>query len=238
MISLERCIVLQAVKYGDNSLIIRCLCSDGIKSFFIASYLKNKKNQYPFLSFPLSIVECQYLVSAKSKLPKVKSLSLDFVSRHGTYDFRRQAILTFMAECALKYIKEESMNSDLFNFMEESIRFVNDSNYLNAAYPIQFGFGLASLLGFGINNSYNAEQNLNFTISKGFVSDAVNISLSHDESAALYKLTSTPVNENIETDIPSHSLRNIFYVMLQYFRYHFPETSQLKSPEILHLLME
>jgi hypothetical protein len=54
----------------------------------------------------------------------------------------------------------------------------------------------------------------------------------------LSEIISAEINIPFETRIPSRSLKEIFQVMLQYFRYHFPETGALKSPEILHLLME
>jgi len=54
----------------------------------------------------------------------------------------------------------------------------------------------------------------------------------------LRDIISADINAPFEARIPPRSLKNIFQVMLQYFRYHFPETAALKSPEILHLLME
>ncbi len=238
MISAVRCIVLHTVKYGDNGLIIKSLTAKGIRTFFVASYLKNNKNKYPFLSYPLAITECQYISGTPGKLPLVKSLSLDYVPRYGAFDFRRQAISTFMAECAVKYIREESMTPELFIYMEQCIRFVHESEYLPAAYPVQFGFGLASLLGFGIDSTANAKEKIIFTLDKGFVPGTTQAALNQTNSEFLSEIISAEINIPFETRIPSRSLKEIFQVMLQYFRYHFPETGALKSPEILHLLME
>ena len=238
MVSVVRCIVLHSVKYGDNGLVIKCLTEEGLRTFFIASYLKNNKNKFPFLSYPLSITECQYFTDLNGKLPKVKSLSLDYVPRYGAFNFRRQAISTFMAECAVKYIREESMTPELFHYIEQCIRFVNESDYLPSAYPIQFGFGLASLLGFGTDCTTDANENIVFTLDKGFVHRTTQSELTQTDSNYLREIISSEINAPFETHIPPHSMKNIFQVMLQYFRYHFPETAALKSPEILHLLME
>ena len=238
MVSVVRCIVLHSVKYGDNGLIIKCLTEEGLRTFFIASYLKNNRNKFPFLSYPLSITECQYITGLSGKLPKVKSLSLDYVPRYSAFDFRRQAISTFMAECAVKYIREESMTPELFHYMEQCIRFINESEYLPAAYPVQFGFGLASLLGFGIDGPANAEENIIFTLDKGFVPGTTQAALNQADSEFLREIISSEIKAPFEVRIPPRSLKNIFQVMLQYFRYHFPETAAMKSPEILHLLIE
>lgn len=238
MIAVVRCIVLHTVKYGDSGLIIKCLTEAGLRTFFVASYLKNNRNKYPFLSYPLSIAECEYSTGLSGKLPKIKSLSLDYVPRSGAFDFRRQAMATFMAECAMKYIREESMSAEIFDFMEQCIRFINECEYLPATYPIQFGFELASMLGFGINRFDDYEQDLIFTLDKGFVPGTTQAALNITDSGFLKEIVSSKLNTLSEIRIPSRSLKNIFQAMLLYFRYHFPETGTLKSPEILHLLME
>lgn len=238
MIAVVRCIVLHTVKYGDNGLIIKCLTEEGLQTFFVASYLKNNRNKYPFLSYPLSIAECHYFTAKGSNLPKVKSLSLDYVPRSGSFDFRRQAIATFMAECALRYIREETAGPDTFEFLSDCIQFVDKTDYLNAVYPIQFGFGLASILGFGPGGSYDASEKLIFTLDKGFVSGKTQAAMNETDSAYLNKIITAEINTGSELQIPAAALKNIFQSMLLYFRYHFPETAALKSPEILHLLME
>ncbi|HCB63529.1 MAG: hypothetical protein A2W93_07440 [Bacteroidetes bacterium GWF2_43_63] len=238
MIAVVRCIVLHTVKYGDSGLIIKCLTEDGLRTFFIASYLKNNRNKYPFLSYPLSIAECEYISGLSGKLPKIKSLSLDYVPRSGSFDFRRQAMATFMAECAMRYIREESMSEEIFNFMEQSIHFINESKNLPATYPVRFGFELVSLLGFGIGSQGNSEEPLIFTLDKGFVPGTTQAALNLTDSGFLKEIISSDANSPSETRIPSRSLKNIFQAMLMYFRFHFPETATLKSPEILHLLME
>jgi len=237
MISVVRCIVLHTVKYGDNGLILKCLTPDGIRTFFVASYLKQNRNQYPFLSYPLAIVECSYYAVSAGNLPKVKSLSLAYVPGAGSFDFRRQAVATFIAECAMRYIREESVSIELYEFLEQCVCYIHEAKHLNAAYPIQFGFELATLLGFGIGTQPD-ESDVIFTLDKGLVPGTTQSALNATDSTFLKTIISAEINTTFETSIPPRSLKTVFQAMLLYFRYHFPETAALKSPEILHLIME
>jgi len=238
MIAVVRCIILHSIKYGDSGLILKALTPDGVQSFFVASYLKNNRNKYPFLSYPLPIVECQYFTVSGSKLPKVKLLSLAVVPETQGYDFRRQAIATFMAECALKFVREETHSDDMYSILESCILFVQRTPVVSSVYPIQFGFALASQLGFDISGSVNEHDDVVFSLDKGLVSDAPAGILSQTDSMWLQKLISSGLNEPFAEKIPMATQKNIFQAMLQYFRFHFPETGQMRSPEILHMIME
>lgn len=237
MESVVRGIVLHSLKYGDNGLIIKVLAPNGIFSFFIGSYIKNNKNKYPFLSYPLAIVDCTYHKTKMGKLPKIKSISLVYVPKISGYDFRRQAISTFMAECAYKFIKEETFSPNIYSFLENSIHFANETEHLHAAYPIQFGFKMAALLGFNIQNADKEKTNKLFSIEKGFSLDS-KADLDFNDSCFLEEIISYDINQQIDLKIPSSSLKNIFNVLLRFLKYHFPEISTLKSPEILHNIIE
>jgi len=238
MTSVLRCIILHSIKYGDSGLILKALTPDGIQSFFVASYLKKNRNKYPFLSYPLPIVECQYFTVPGGKLPKVKSLSLAFVPETQGYDFRRQAIGTFMSECALKFIREETQSDEMFSFLEDSIRFIHQTTNLPAVYPIQFGFHLAAMLGFDVVGHSQSSDDVVFSLDKGMVSDTPAGILNSADSLWLQKIISSPLNQPFAQKIPMASQKNIFQAMLQYFRFHFPETGPMRSPEILHMIME
>lgn len=239
MLSVSRCIVLQSVKYGDNSLIIKCLSENGLQSYFLRSILLKNRNKYPFLSYPLSIVECQYHATTADKLPVVNALSLVYIPQSAGFDFRRQAISTFMAEMSLKYIREESMSPEVYAFLEESIVFADSAPHVPACFPVYFGFSLASHLGFGIGNADDETLETYFTLDKG-LSQAQTIRpiLSHEDASILHRMMSSTMDSLPQLPIPAAAAKSTFQAMLLYFRHHFPEAGTLRSPEILHSLME
>lgn len=238
MLSVAECIVLHALKYGDNSMIINCLTESGLQSFFLKSVVSKNRNKYPFLSYPLAIVDCHYIENRTGSLPPVKQISLSYVPKSTGYDFRRQAMATFMAELSMKYIREETMNSDVFHYLKSNIVFLDSANAVAAAYPIRFAFVLASLLGFGVGEIANNAEYSSFTFEKGLVAEsATQSALKTNDVKNLQQILTCPGTKLHQLELEAQSVRNIFQVAILYFRYHFPESGTMRSPEILHDLM-
>jgi DNA repair protein RecO (recombination protein O) len=238
MQSVVECIVLNALKYGDNSLIVNCLTETDRQSFFLKAIVSKNRNKYPFLSYPMAIVECHYLEAKTSSLPLVKQLSLSYVPKSTGYDFRRQAMATFMAELALKYIREETMNSDIFYFLKDNIIFLDSADTIASVYPIWLAFELATLLGFGAGKVDNNSELFYFSFEKGLSQGKSSQgALNSIDSRNLQTILNCTESELHLLNLNSQSVRNIFQAMLLYFRYHFPESGTMRSPEILHDLM-
>ncbi|PKP03851.1 MAG: hypothetical protein CVU11_06990 [Bacteroidetes bacterium HGW-Bacteroidetes-6] len=239
MQAVEECIVLHSLKYGENSMVVKCLTKSGLKSFFVKSVLAKNKNKYPFLAYPLAITDCHYIMGRAGSLPLVKQLSLSYVSKSTGYDFRRQAISTFMAELSLKYIREESMSSDIYNYLRKNIVFLDSSPLIAASFPVKFAFGLAALLGFdtGIVDEKGVCE-IQFSLEKGLSTDnSPQAVLKGEDALNLLAIIKCPENELSELNLASQSVNRIFQAMILYFRYHFPESGSMRSPEILHELM-
>ncbi len=238
MLSVTQCIVLQRIRYGDHSLVIRCLSSEGGASFFISNMMTRGKNRYPFLSYPLAMVECTYLTRKGQSIPLVKSLSLQYVPSSAGFGFRQQALLAFMEEMTRRYIREENASPALYDFLCNSITLADSGHYPSIAFPYVFGFRLAALLGFGIGDEAMHGNKAAFRIDRGLCDGTVSgCDLDMHETAMLIEVMEHFPNHPIHK-IPAETHRKIFQVMLAYFRFHIPEAGVLRTPEILHDLSE
>lgn len=232
-------IALQTIKYGDKSLILRCLTENGIQVFFIKSMLKGNKNRFPFLSYPLSLIECNFLPARSQGLPVALNVQLRETLSNTGYDFRREAIKSFMAEMLIRFVREESCTPELYAFAEEAVHSINQSSSISSAFPVHFGFQLAKHLGFGIGGEDVSKPACSFTPAAGLINGHHAAGwLDEHESQWLQQLMLLSIQDVLLLKNPKSMSQKTLQVMLRYFKFHFPESNELHSPEILHIIGE
>ena len=148
-----RAIVLKAIKYGDNSLIVKLLTEqNGLQSFIIkGTYNKNAKIRAALFQ-PLTLLD---IVSAKSRgdLSYLKEASVEYSYQTIPFNINKNAIVLFLCELLSKSIQEGETDLELFDFIHHSLIHLDEleSNY--ADYPLKFALELSHFLGFSPNLS-------------------------------------------------------------------------------------
>lgn len=230
------CILLHAVKYGDKSIILKTLHKEGIRSYFVHNFLKKSKNKYPFLNWPLSVIEIEERISTKSKLPIAKNLSLAFIPKNISYDIMKQSVALFMADVLFHFVKEENDGIEsIYTYVLTAIKALDKNEQLSGYFPVKFGYDMADILGYGIYLEKNNETFFNHRLLH-FQHNETPECFNSTTSEIFKTLLSVPIENINEIRSDRAIARQLFQQMLQFFKNKIPESGHMKSPQILNAI--
>lgn len=164
MLITSKGVVLQSIKYGENSLISHVLSEEKGLISLISSNRKSKKNKQGNFFQPLSAIQFVCYVSSKSNIHRVKELSYNNQIALSPEDVSINAIRFFIAEFLSKVIKEEEQNFSLYHFIEAKVHELNTKETAPPYFHITFLIELMDILGIQPNVEENA---LYFDLEEG-----------------------------------------------------------------------
>ncbi|MAY84886.1 MAG: hypothetical protein CMP59_12215 [Flavobacteriales bacterium] len=137
-------IVLSKVEYGDKTLIIDLY---GLQSGrFAASTYSTKKSKNRFYFSPLMLLELEVFTSKKAKLKKIKEVKSALPIQMAVNSAEINAYRYFIAEFLQKTLPLENPDSQLFQFLLNTIAELYEEN-LSANFIHQFLEKLSPYLG-------------------------------------------------------------------------------------------
>ena len=144
-----KAIVLTSLKYGDTSLIVKCLTlNEGIKSYLIRGVLKSKKGKIKAAYFqPLTQLNIDANHNNKGNLNSLKEVHVINPYNSIYNNIFKQTIVLFLAEILGNCIQEEEENLSLFSYIETSLIWLDTHDQISNFHLI-FLFNLSKYLGF------------------------------------------------------------------------------------------
>jgi len=236
MLEKTRGIVLHQIKYTDSGIIAQLYTRDfGRQSFLIRGMRNKKAGKHNILFQPLFILDIEMQYKSSSEMQAMKEFSVAFTPYNIHSDIKKGVVAIFLGEVLTSVLKEESPHMEMFDFLEESIKYFDKSIEGFANFHLAFLAGLSSYLGFepsvrsGINDKFFDLKDGAFVPvppTHGFYADnAVSdilarfFSASYEESESI-SLTGALRNEVLET-------------IVKYYSLHLPGLSKIKSLEVL-----
>lgn len=149
MIEQSRAIVISAIKYGDNALIVKMLTDTaGIRSYLVRGVLGAKKGKFRSGHFqPLTLLEVVASHKDKGGLEYLKEVKLLQHYRTLQTDIRKSAIVMFLSELLNVALKEEEPDLSLFTFLMTWFEWLDHHEDI-ANFHIAFLIHLSRYLGF------------------------------------------------------------------------------------------
>lgn len=149
MLTKTKGLVLHNLRYRETSLLVTIYTSE----FGIASYIENgvrsvKAKHKMALFQPMTLLDLEVFHKPGRSLHRISEAKCYFPYRQIPFDVSKSSIALFLSEVLGKVLKEEESNPPLFDFLEESLHFLDGAqgNYEN--FHIQFLWNLAAFLGF------------------------------------------------------------------------------------------
>ena len=155
MLSKTRGIVLTNFKYSENSIIVKIYTEDfGLQSYLIRS-VRNKKSKIKAGIFqPLTLLEFVAGHSKRSRLHSIKEIT-DCSQLNGiSLDIKKSSVAIFIAELLNKAIREEECNKELFEFLFNTIHFLDKKEGRVSEFHLYFLLDLTKFLGFYPQNNF------------------------------------------------------------------------------------
>ena len=234
MLKLTEAIVLRRLKFQENSLIITLFTREfGVKPYLVRGVLKSKKGGLKAAHFQLlNQMEIVAKHNEKGSLNSIKELRVINPYTTLLFDYSKQSIAMFIADLLFHAIKEEQDQSDLFDFIKESLNwlYVSD-NFVD--FHLIFMMRLTRFLGFYPEDPTGELKVFDLREGK-FVNYASNpFCLTNRESLLLQGLMSMSFADLSIKRFNNAERKTLLDLMLKYYDLHLPQFGQLKSYQVL-----
>ena len=231
-----KAIVLSSLKYGDTSLIVRCYTEQlGLKSF-IAKGVFSKKKRNTSIYFPLNEIDIAYTPKSNDQqLVFLKSAQTAYYYESLHFHPVKSAIVFFLAELLNLILKAEEHNSDLYQFIKQSLILFDEKIEDFADFHLVFLMNLTHFLGFYPND--DNENAILFDLENGFFSEAnssINM-LNPIETELFKKLLNTPFDLTTKNHFNQQQRGLLLEILVKYYQIH---TNNFKKPNSLQVLHE
>ncbi len=235
-----RAIVIKAIKYGDNSLIVKLLTEqNGLQSFMIkGAFNKNAKIRAALFQ-PLTLLD---IVCAKSRgeLGYLKEASIEYAYKNIPININKNAIVLFVSELLSKTIQESDTDLELFDFIHHSLMYLDETNDNSADFPLKFAVKLTDYLGF-LPNITSYQQGYVFDLEEGcFRHDGTNniYVIDQHQSASIFALCSHSIFDDYSLNINLQERRQLIETVIAYYKLHVSGFNELNSADVLRTVLQ
>ena len=238
-------IVLRCVKYGDTSIIASVYTElFGLQSYIIKGVRKTTKKGFSNANYflPGALLNMQVYHNEQKQLQFIKEYQWLYLYQHIFFDVVKNAVAMFAVELVQHSIKQPEANSELFYFIENSLKQLDEATpTITANFPLYFSLKMGEALGFGIQKNYN-ETNVILDLQEGFFTN----SLPHHQyfiENPLSGIAAQILNfENIkdlqDVQLNKKTRRQLIDYFNQYFALHISNFTELKTVEVLKEVLE
>lgn len=229
-------VFLHSVKYSETSMIAVIYTEKFGRQSFVVNGARSKKSTVKSVVFqPLYLLDLEIYYKEGRDIQRLKDVRISNPYSGIPFDIRKSSQVIFLAEILYKCLKEESSNHELFNFIYNSLSFIDLYEHGVSNFHVWFLFRLTEFLGIYPSRD-NALVSSFFDLQKAqFVS--------HEPSHNQYTDKHVTILFSRLFDIDIASLANLEYTqndrrlvtekLLEYYRIHFDNMGEIKSLGIL-----
>ncbi len=236
MIAKAKGIILHHIKYSDTGIVIQVYTREYGRLSLLAKGVRNKKaGKQAALFQPMFVHDMVFYFRPSRSMHILKDFSASYAPSDIYSDIKKSCIAVFLGEVLNSVLKEESPHIELFDFIEDSVKYLDSCRTGFVNFHIAFLIGLSSLLGFEPSKRCDPEdiyfdmQNGIFIAAPPFHSNYASREIS--DIFAVFFNTSYDMMSNIRI---SGALRNeVLDNIIKYYSVHLPGLKKINSLEIL-----
>lgn len=232
MVVQTKAIVLQAIKYQDKSLIVKCLTKEvGVQTFFVRNAFAKGKNAQKTAYFqPLMLLDVAFEFKNKGGMEYLKEIKVDQVYHSIYYDFSKNSIALFVSEMLSMVVREQEQDEQFYLFIEAALLWL-DTHEETANFHLLLLVELTKYLGFYPDTS--AIDSYYFDWVEG-VFTSIHVANCFDaEETFLFKRLLELRFESDQKVFSSRDRNTLLTLLLKYYEVHFTGFKKPKSLEVL-----
>jgi DNA repair protein RecO (recombination protein O) len=229
-------IILHQIKYTDSGNILQVFTRKfGRQSFLVRGIRNRRPGKQNVHLQPLSIIDIILYFRESRGMQTLKEFSVSFLPADIYNNIVKTSMALFLGEVLTAVLKEESPQEDLFDFIRDSIIYLDrlDEGYSN--FHIAFLCGLSSFL--GIEPGRKPEDEICFfdMVNGSFLT----IPPSHgnyadSEISGILSLFFNSSWDDMNKITLSGSMRNVVLsAILKYYSTHLPPLKKINSLDVL-----
>lgn len=232
MLITSKAIVLNAIKYGDYDLIVRCYTEQGLRSYLVKRIFKSSKGKLsPGFFQPLTQLEITANYNNNKSLHFIKEAKIGTPYTTIPNSVVKQTIMVFLSEVLSYALREEEENGPLFSYMETAFQWM-DNHSETANFHLVFLINLTKYLGF---YPEKGDKFLYFDLIEGKFSDHIlsNLYISGTNLDLFKTLLGTNFDGLNALKLNKTNRRDLMEILIQYFELHLPGFKKPRSLEVL-----
>jgi DNA repair protein RecO (recombination protein O) len=163
MLYKTRGIALNYIRYRESSIIAKIYTEAfGIQSYIVNGVRSSKSKMNRIALFqPLTLLDMVvYHKSKEATIHRISEIKCYSPFQSLPYDVFKSSLALFVTEILGKTLKEEEPNEPLFQFIEDSVLYLDEAENGFENFHIQFLLQYASYLGFGVETIADLEGEL------------------------------------------------------------------------------
>lgn len=228
--------VLQNIRYGETSLVVRMYTlNNGLQSYIVKG-VRGKASRYHAALFqPMTFLSfVQYGKPHPGGLAFLKDVELAYVYQTIPFVMNKSAILIYLSELLSRTLTQQERNENLYGFISQSVRWLDlvESGYAN--FPLYFTIELSRFLGFYPQSNYQPQAFFDMMEGQFVMSQPVHpYCFDRDESSLLSRLLNCGI-DNLSSVVMTGVQRNaLLDGILTFMRLHAPVLTGVQSHEVL-----
>lgn len=235
MLVSTKAIVLSKLRYKDSDLIIKCYTLEhGVKSYLLKNALNSKKGKFkPAYFQPLTLLEIEADHKNNRTLHYFKDVKPSTTYKTLHTNVLKASIVMFLSELLTNMLQEEEKNVPLFNFIETSLLYFDESE-LNTSFHLVFLIELTKYLGFYPDISNSDLPYFNLTDGIFQLKNTHNNCISKEKLVLFKSLLGTKFDVSKTLSIKPKEKQELLNMILLYFKLHLDGFKQPKSLTILN----
>ncbi|MFO8055327.1 MAG: DNA repair protein RecO [Bacteroidales bacterium] len=233
-------IFLYQIKYTEHSVIAKIYTDKlGIQSFIIRGVGNSKKNKKTGFLQPLTILNLDIYYNPKANIHHIKEMTLAYPQNLKQSDFIKSAITIFINELVYKSIKEQEKNHALFDFLANSIQYLEQAEENIANFHLSFAIQFSGYLGFFPDTTNSSGKGI-FDLREGHFSynEPLHNDFIKDETAFKFKeLLNSNYHEASQLVLSRNQRNELLNYILTFYAFHLQGFGTMKSPHILQSIL-
>ncbi len=236
MITKTKAIVLNSVKYSDNSSIVSLYTEKFGTITTMIRYGKTKKSRLKSnVLQPLFLLNIELDYKQNKEIQHCKEISSDVIFNEIPFDTTKSSIAMFLSEFLNRVLKEEIRNDELFEFLHNAINLLDSNQEGTSNFHVLFIYKLSKYLGISPIDNYS-DYKPYFDISKSCFSDIYTedkLSVNKEISRFMHTIANSNFATLTNITMNGKQRTQLLDVLILYYKYHIPEIGNIKSLDVL-----
>lgn len=234
-------IVLQSIRYGDTSLIVKVFTKNyGLRSYMVkGAFNRNSKNRVALFQNLHLINYVEVGKPNKSSLGYLKDVQLSTVYQSIPFEMKKSAILMYVSELLTKTLTEQEQNTALYDFIVKALLWLDlvENDYAN--FPLFFTLELTRHLGFYPKSNY--KPGCCFDMMEGSFAHGYPLHpyyFEAENATLLSELINKGIEEACGVPLRVSQRREMLDGLIVFMRLHAPVMNDFHSHEVLKTVLE
>ncbi|HET6559303.1 MAG TPA: DNA repair protein RecO [Prolixibacteraceae bacterium] len=236
MLEHTRGIFLRSVKYSETSVIAVIYTEAYGRQSYMVNGARSKKSVGKTVAFqPLYLLDLEIYYHAGREIHRLKDVRISNPYSTIPFDIRKTSEVIFLAEILYKCLKEEEPNAGLFDFIYNTLSYLDLTDHGISNFHIWFIFKLTQFLGIYPNNDHALISNYFDLQTARFISHEPMHGQFADKHvttlfARLFDVDQTTLDQ---LDYNHNDRRLVLEMLLEYYRIHFDNLGEIRSLSVL-----